>query len=140
MYRIKPNRNNIVICQIIQGSGAQQSSWLHLGLVPSAQGGVDLSPSKVGVEPSQQTRCSLGHLPPGRPPGLPPVGVLPSAQRLGLPPSGQGGVLLPSYVVEMTKNKICANTIMKQGKLETSIANESILLYFRNYRLDPLSG
>jgi len=53
-----------------------------------------LSPSKTGVDPSQQILSSLGHLPPGLPPGLPPVGVLPSAQVLGLPPSGQGGVLL----------------------------------------------
>ena len=94
---IRLNRIKIILSYHSQDSGAQQSSWLHLGLVPSAQGGVALSPSKVGVEPSQQIRCSLGHLPPGRPPGLPPVGVLPSAQRLGLPPSGQGGVLLPSY-------------------------------------------
>ena len=77
----------------------------YFGLVPSAQGGVFLSPSKLGVDPSQQIFSSREHRPLLSPflfcllsslrsPLWPPLslsGWLPSSHVLGLSPSGHGG-------------------------------------------------
>merc|ERR1711994_1238615 len=73
---------------------ASHSSCEHLGLVWSAHGGVDRSPSNVGVDPSQQILSDLGHRRPLPPEPLTRDGVLPSAQVLGLFSSGHGGVVL----------------------------------------------
>ena len=75
-------------------SVAEHSAREQRGLEPSLQGGVALSPSNTGTEPSQQTLELLGQPPRPPPPPRPPLlGVLPSAQVLGLPePSAQGGV------------------------------------------------
>ena len=74
----------------------------YLGLLPSEQGGVEKSPSNVGVDPSQQILSSLGHL---LPPGLPKLGELPSAQVSGLWSSGQLlGLLLSAHGLVDLKN------------------------------------
>ena len=71
---------------------------IYLVLVPSAQGGVLLSPSKLGVEPSQQIFSARAHRPLPRP-RLRFTGVLPSAQVRGLSPPGHGGVDLGHSII-----------------------------------------
>ena len=74
-----------------------------MGLLPSAQGGVEKSMSNVGVDPSQQTLSSLGHL---LPPGRPKLGELPSAQVSGLSSSGQLGLLLSAQGLVVLRNRL----------------------------------
>lgn len=69
--------------------------------------------SNVGVDPSQQTLSSLGHL---LPPGRPKLGELPSAQVSGLSPSGQLGLLLSAQgLVVMSPSKTGAEPSSQVG-------------------------